>query len=428
MGPAVGLRRGNTEGKCPSDSRPVTGPRRGRTMRNVASEPSLVPMPLNARDGRAVGHERIAVRHVCPDQYGVAERTVLAICQHFRSAPLYTSVYDRAVMRQLGFVVPAQRIVVSFIQRWPLRRPVPRYYLTWLYPLAFRTFDLRGYELILSSANFAAKDLTLSPGAVHVSYCYTPPRFLWGFDSDTACRAMPLHERPLATLAKATLRRLDYRAAQQVDLFVACSNAVARRIKQAYGRSALVVYPPVDTERFAAHPPQDDGFFLIVSRLNAYKRIDYVIDACNRAQLPLLIVGTGPWENRLRALAGPTVRVSGHLPDRDVERLMSSCRAFVLPGEEDFGIAAVEAMAAGKPVVALRRGGAVETVIDGGTGLLYDEPTAESFLDAVSRLPATRWDAGAIQARARNFDRARFTERLDGAMAHAMHRGSSVVH
>ncbi len=375
-----------------------------------------------------VGQQRLAVTHDYLDQYGGAERTVLAICQRFRSAPLYTSVYDRAVMRRLGFVEPTQRIVVSFIQRWPLRRRVPRYYLTWLYPLAFRTFDLRGYELILSSANFAAKDLTLSPGAVHVSYCYTPPRFLWGFDSDAACRAMPLHERPLATLAKATLRRLDYRAAQQVDLFVACSNAVARRIKQAYGRSSLVVYPPVETGRFERHPARDEGFFLTVSRLNAYKRIDYVIEACNGARLPLIVVGTGPWETRLRALAGPTVRITGHLPDDEVERLMARCRAFVLPGEEDFGIAAVEAMAAGKPVVALRRGGAVETVIDGGTGLLYDEPTVESFLDAVGRLSAARWDAGAIQGRARNFDTARFTERLEGAMARAMHRGSSVVH
>jgi len=375
-----------------------------------------------------VGHERIAVTHDYLDQYGGAERTLLAICQRFRSAPLYTSVYDRAVMRRLGFIEPAQRIVVSFIQRWPLRRRVPRHYLTWLYPLAFRTFDLRGYELILSSANLAAKDVTLSPGTVHVSYCYTPPRFLWGFDSDTACRAMPLHERPLATLAKATLRRLDYRAAQQVDLFVACSNAVAGRIQQAYGRSSVVVYPPVETERFDSHPIRDDGFFLTVSRLNAYKRIDYVIDACNRARLPLVVVGTGPWETRLRARAGPTVRLMGHLPDDEVERLMSSCRAFVLPGEEDFGIAAVEAMAAGKPVLALRRGGAVETVIDGGTGLLYEEPTAKSFLDAVSRMPSARWDAGAIQARARNFDKARFTERLDGAIAHAMQRRSSVVH
>jgi len=397
-------------------------------MRNLASEPSLVPVPVNARDLHAVGHERIAVTHDYLDQYGGAERTVLAICEHFRSAPLYTSVYDRAVMRQLGFVEPAQQIVVSFIQRWPLRRRVPRYYLTWLYPLAFRTFDLRGYELILSSANFAAKDLTISPGAVHVSYCYTPPRFLWGFDSDTACRAMPIHERPLATLARATLRRLDYRAAQQVNLFVACSNAVARRIQQAYGRSSVVVYPPVDTGRFDRHPGRDEGFFLTVTRLNAYKRIDYVIDACNRANLPLIVVGTGPWETRLRARAGPTVRVVGHLPDEEVERLMSSCRAFVLPGEEDFGITAVEAMAAGKPVLALGRGGVVETVIDGSTGLLYEEPTPESFLAAVGRLSAARWDMGAIRARARNFDKARFAERLDGAIAQAIRRGSSVVH
>ncbi len=400
-------------------------------MGTAALEPALVPVHLPESDERPlseVSTARIAVTHDYLDQYGGAERTVLAICDRFRSAPLYTSVYDRSTLRRLGFVEPRQRIVVSFIQRWPLRRRVPRYYLTWLYPLAFRTFDLRGYDLVLSSANFAAKDLKLSPGAVHVSYCYTPPRFLWGFDSDTACRAMPVHERPLAMLAKASLRRLDYRAAQQVNLFVACSQAVNSRIEQAYGRSSVVVYPPVDTWRFSRHDARDDGFFLIVSRLNAYKRIDYVIDACNRARLPLVVVGTGSWEARLRARAGPTVQITGHLPDREVERLMSSCRAFVLPGEEDFGIAAVEAMAAGKPVLALGRGGALETVIDGTTGLLYDGPTAESFLDAVGRLRINRWDTHAIRVHARMFDKARFTERLDWAIACAMDWGSQVVH
>jgi glycosyltransferase involved in cell wall biosynthesis len=369
-----------------------------------------------------------AITHDYLDQYGGAERTVLAICEGLRSAPLYTSVYDRAVMRQLGFSEPAQRIFVSFMQGWPLRRRVPRYYHTWLYPLAFRTFDLGGYELVLSSAHFAAKDLALSPSAIHVSYCYTPPRFLWGFDSDTACRAMPLRERPLALMAKAALRRMDFRAAQRVNLFVACSEAVGRRIQKAYGRRAVIVYPPVDTKRFGAHPIRDEGYFLIVSRLNAYKRIDYVIDACNRARLPLVIVGTGPWERRLRARAGPTVHVTGHLSDIEVEQLMASCRAFVLPGEEDFGIAAVEAMAAGKPVVALRRGGAVETVIDGETGLLYDEPTPERFLDAVGRLSVVRWDAGAARSRALYFDKARFAERLDAAIAFAVEQGSTVLH
>jgi glycosyltransferase involved in cell wall biosynthesis len=400
-------------------------------MGTAALEPALVPVQLPQSDERPpseVSTARIAVTHDYLDQYGGAERTVLTICDRFRNAPLYTSVYDRSTLRQLGFVEPRQRIVVSFIQRWPLRRRVPRYYLTWLYPLAFRTFDLRGYDLVLSSANFAAKDLKLSPGAVHVSYCYTPPRFLWGFDSDTACRAMPVHERPLAMLAKVSLRRLDYRAAQQVNLFVACSQAVDRRIEQAYGRRSVVVYPPVDTRRFSRHEARDDGFLLIVSRLNAYKRIDYVIDACNRARLPLVVVGTGSWEARLRARAGPTVRITGHLPDRDVERLMSRCRAFVLPGEEDFGIAAVEAMAAGKPVLALGRGGALETVIDGTTGLLYDAPTPETFLDAVARLRANRWESHLIRAHARAFDKSRFTERLDSAIARAMDWGSQVVH
>jgi glycosyltransferase involved in cell wall biosynthesis len=371
---------------------------------------------------------RMAITHDYLDQYGGAERTVLAMCERLASAPLYTSVYERPAMRRLGFSEPQQPILVSFMQDMPLRRRVPRYYHAWLYPLAFRRFDLRGYELVLSSAHFAAKDLILSPDAVHVSYCYTPPRFLWGFDSDAACRAMPLHERPLAMLAKAALRRLDYRAAQRVNLFIACSEAVAQRVQQAYHRRALVVYPPVDTVRFGAYPSRDDGFLLIVSRLNAYKHIDYVIDACNRAGLPLIVVGTGPWEKRLRARAGPTVQVMGHLPDSQVERLMSACHAFVLPGEEDFGIAAVEAMAAGKPVVALRRGGAMETVVDGETGLLFDEPTVESFLDAMLRLSLVDYQADAARSRASRFDKAHFKEQLDDAIARAVGRGAAVLH
>jgi glycosyltransferase involved in cell wall biosynthesis len=373
------------------------------------------------------GHDmRMALTHDYLDQYGGAERTVLALCEHFPSAPLYTSLYDRAVMRRLGFVEPAQRIVVSFMQHWPVRRRVPRYYHTWLYPLAFRQFDLRSYDLVLSSANFAAKDLTLPRRSIHVSYCYTPPRFLWGFDSDAACRAMPFYERPLAMLARVVLRRLDYRAAQRVNLFLAASEVVARRVEVAYGRRALVVYPPVETERFSGREARDEGFFLIVSRLNAYKRIDAVIAACNQARLPLLVVGTGPWERRLRAQAGPTVRIAGPLPDSEVDRLMSTCRAFVLPGEEDFGIAAVEAMAAGKPVLALRRGGAVETVIDGCTGLLYDEPTPEAFLDAVRRLSASRWDPDMARAQARQFARSHFAARIDQSLAFAIEQGPSV--
>jgi glycosyltransferase involved in cell wall biosynthesis len=340
---------------------------------------------------------RMAITHDYLDQYGGAERTVLAMCERLRSAPLYTSVYDRGVMRRLGFSEPQQPIVVSFMQDMPLRQRLPRYYHTWLYPLAFRRFDLRGYDLVLSSAHFAAKDLVLSPHAVHVSYCYTPPRFLWGFDSDAACRSMPLHERPLAMLAKAALRRLDYGAAQRVNLFVACSEAVARRVQHAYQRRAFVVYPPVDTARFGAHPP-------------------------------LVVVGTGPWEKRLRARAGPTVQVMGHLRDSQVERLMCACHAFVLPGEEDFGIAAVEAMAAGKPVLALRRGGATETVVDGETGLLYDEPTVESFLDALSRLMLVDYQADVARSRASLFDKAHFAERLDAAIAQAIGRGAAVLH
>ena len=279
---------------------------------------------------------------------------------------------------------------------------LPRHYFSALYPIAFRSFDLAAYDLVLSCSTFAAKAVSVGPRTVHVCYCNTPPRFLWGFDSDTASRQMPSFERPLAQLAKLVLRPIDHRAAQRVNLFVANSRNIADRIRAAYGRDAQVVHPPVDTARFAALPSRDDGFLLIVSRLNAYKRIDYVIDACNARGLALVIAGTGPWEERLRARAGATVRMLGAVSDTEVDRLMSTCTAFVLPGEEDFGIAAVEAMAAGKPVLALRRGGAVETVVDGVTGVLYDEPTPESFLRAHGRACRRALGRGRItRARAR---------------------------
>jgi glycosyltransferase involved in cell wall biosynthesis len=370
----------------------------------------------------------MALAHDYLDQYGGGERTIAAMAQRYPAAPLYTSVYDRDRMRDLGFPELAQPILVSFMQRLPLRGRLPRHYFSPLYPMAFRSFDLGAFDLVLSCSTYAAKAVSVGPRTVHVCYCNTPPRFLWGFDSDTASREMPPFERPLAQLAKLVLRPIDHRAARRVNLFVANSRNIAGRIRAAYGREARVVHPPVDTARFATLPSRDNGFLLIVSRLNAYKRIDYVIDACNARALSLVIAGTGPWEQRLRARAGSTVRMVGSVSDADVDQLMSTCTAFVLPGEEDFGIAAVEAMAAGKPVLALRRGGAVETVVDGETGVLYDEPTVESFLGALDRLTRRRWDAGASRERARTFDTSHFVEELDRAIEYAVARGPGAFH
>ncbi|HUG07267.1 MAG TPA: glycosyltransferase [Candidatus Limnocylindria bacterium] len=370
----------------------------------------------------------MALAHDYLDQYGGGERTIAAMARRYPAAPLYTSVYDRDRMRELGFPELAQPIVVSFMQRLPLRRRLPRHYLSPLYPFAFRSFDLTAYDLVLSCSTFAAKAVAVGPRTVHVCYCNTPPRFLWGLDSDTASRDMPSYERPLARLARLLLRPIDHRTAQRVNLFVANSRNIAERIRTAYGREAQVVHPPVDTARFATLSSRDDGFLLIVSRLNAYKRIDYVIDACNARGLPLVIAGTGPWERRLRARAGSTVRMLGAVADAEVDRLMSSCTAFVLPGEEDFGIAAVEAMAAGKPVLALRRGGVMETVVDGVTGVLYDEPTPESFLRAMDALTSRRWDVDAARDRARGFDTSRFALELDRAISFAVARGPGAFH
>jgi glycosyltransferase involved in cell wall biosynthesis len=372
--------------------------------------------------------ERMALAHDYLDQYGGGERTVATMAQRYPAAPLYTSVYDRDRMRELGFPELAQPIVVSFMQNLPLRRRLPRHYFSALYPIAFRSFDLAAYDVVLSCSTFAAKAVSVGPRTVHVCYCNTPPRFLWGYDSDTAARHMPSYERRLAQLARLVLRPLDHRAAQRVNLFIANSRNIAGRIRAVYGREAVVVHPPVDTARFASLPSRDDGFLLIVSRLNAYKRIDYIIEACNVRGLALVVAGTGPWQDQLRARAGSTVRVLGAVSDTEIERLMSTCTAFVLPGEEDFGIAAVEAMAAGKPVLALRRGGAVETVVDGVTGVLYDAPTPEAFLRAMDALTSAGFNGAAARERARDFDTSRFVEGLDRAVAQAVARGPGAFH
>jgi glycosyltransferase involved in cell wall biosynthesis len=370
----------------------------------------------------------MALAHDYLDQYGGGERMIAAMAARYPDAPLYTSVYERERMLDLGFPELAQPINVSFLQDLPLRRRLPRHYFTVLYPFAFRSFDLTRYDVVLSCTTFAAKTISVGPRTVHVCYCNTPPRFLWGFDSDTAARSLGRVERSLAELARVALRPIDRRASRRVNLFIANSRNIAERIRATYGRDARVVHPPVDTQRFARLPVRDDGFLLIVSRLNAYKRIDYVIDACNSRGLPLVVVGTGPHEAKLRARAGAAVRMLGPVPDAEVERLMATCTAFVLPGEEDFGIAAVEAMAAGKPVLALARGGALETIADGVTGVLYAEPTARAFLDAVDALASRTWSAEAGRERAQQFDRSHFLRGLEDAIALAVAAGPTRFH
>jgi glycosyltransferase involved in cell wall biosynthesis len=308
-------------------------------------------------------------------------------------------------------------------QQWPIRLlwmdrlpGIHRHHQRYLplYPLAFGGLDLSGYDVVLSNKSGFCHGVRTGQRAVHVCYCLAPTRYVWQPDSYMARESLgrPLRAalRPLIAL----LKRWDYRAAQHVDQFVAISTEIQQRVKTYYGRDSVVIYPPVEAaDRFVPVPTHDD-YFLVVSRLIPYKRIDLAVEACTRLGLPLLVGGSGRDRERLEALAGPTVRFLGRVPDADLPALMARCKAFIFPGLEDFGITPVQAQAAGRPVIALKGGGALDTVVPGKTGEFFGEQTVESLMQVLRAFDADRYSTAAIRSHALQFDRAVFRRQLGG--------------
>ena len=350
---------------------------------------------------------RTALVHDWLNQQGGAENVLVEMHRMFPSAPVYTSFYEPAL------VDPAFRrldIRTTWLQRFPLWRSNHQALLPF-YPLAFGGLTVPSAELVLSNSSAFCKGVRPAPGAVHVCYCLTPTRFLWMPETYLAAERAPIWSRVLLPPLLAWARRWDRGAAQRVTQFLAISQAVADRIQRFYGRSSRIVYPPAEVERF--QPTTDVGdAFLVVSRLIPYKRIDLAVRACTELGLPLRIVGSGRAEADLRALAGPTVRFLGRLPDRDVSVEMARCRALLFPGDEDFGITPVEAQAAGRPVVAYGSGGALDTVIDGKTGILFREQTVASLAAALRDVQSMTVATDALVANARRFSREHFRRAL----------------
>jgi len=342
---------------------------------------------------------RTAIVHDYLTQFGGAERVLKVLMDMFPHAPVYTLVHDTRVT---AGVLDARRIRTSFLQKIPLARSRHRLFPL-VMPLAVEQFDLSAYDLVLSASHSFGKGVITRPETLHVSYCFTPLRYAWD-DSHRYVRefGVPTLLRALVPLALTYVRMWDVQAADRVDAFLAISRFVAERIRKYYGRTSTVVYPPVDTETFRPQGSVGDRF-LVVSRLLPYKRIDLAVEACNGLRVPLDIVGTGPEEGQLRSIAGPTIRFLGFLPDDDVARLYASCRAFLFPQEEDFGLTVLEAAAAGRPAVAFRGGGALETVVEGETGVLFSEQTTDSLGTGMEDVLRRAWDSERIRAHAVRF-------------------------
>lgn len=316
-----------------------------------------------------------------------------------------------------GSVSPAierHPIRASWLNRLPFARRGYRNYLP-LFASAVEAFDLSGFDLVVSSSHCVAKGAVAAAGAPHLCYCHTPVRYAYE-QFDLYFPAGRTRLRGLKAAAVARLRAWDARTASRPDRYLANSSAVAERIRRRYGRDARVVHPPVDVAFFDGGSPARGDFLLAVGALVPYKRFDVAIDAARRLGRRLVLVGRGPEERRLRALAGGHAEFVSGVPAERLRSLYRDCALYVQPGEEDFGISAVEALACGAPVVALARGGARDVVRDGENGLLYEGETAEDLASAIERAGARRFDYTAVRASALPFRPERFADEFDAAL------------
>jgi len=345
------------------------------------------------------------------------ERVLEALCTQYPDAELFTLVHRRGSQAP---AVERHRIHTSLAQLIP---GVRRSYRGWLllYPALVEQFDLERFDVVISSSHCVAKSVITPPGAVHVCYCHTPMRYAWDqFDAYFGRERLGRVGSSLMRRVMAGLARWDRDTAYRVDRYLTNSQYVADRVRRYYNRGALVVYPPVDTEFFHPDSVVPERFALVVSALVPYKRLDVAIDACRLARVPLKILGTGPDRARLEQRAPGTTEFLGWLSDGHLRQLYQRARCLLMTGEEDFGIAPLEAQACGRPVVALGRGGARESVIDGETGVLVDTADPEAFGDALAALDRLTFEPEAIRRQAERFNRHRFAEQVDAAVQDAL--------
>jgi len=348
----------------------------------------------------------VAIIHDYLNQYGGAERVLEALHALYPTAPVYTSIYDPAAMPE---AYRTWDIRTSWMQRLPgWRRHFQKYFM--LYPSAFESFDLGDYDLIISSSSAYAKGIIPAAHAYHICYCHTPMRFAWRTGDYIKREGLGLLQRSMLPIALSYVRLWDVATTPRVDHFIANSRVVAARIKRYYGRTATIIPPPVELSPY--RPSAQGDFYLAGGRLIPYKRLDLVVRAFTALRLPLKIFGDGRDRDRLQLMAGPHIEFLGQISEEQRHELFARCRAFIFPGEEDFGITPLEAMSAGRPVIAYAAGGALETMLEGVTGRFFSEQSAAALAVAVAQAQRDQYDPAIIRRHAEQFGREVFLERM----------------
>lgn len=347
---------------------------------------------------------KVAIVHEWLTIYGGSERVTEIFHDIFPEAPIYCLVYDEDTMPKR---FKNYDIRPTFVQKLPFAKKKYKAYLP-IMPRAYEELDLTDYDLVISSSSACAKGVITRSDAIHICYCHTPTRYLWEFYYEYV-RYMSKFKKAIISMFIHKLRIWDRLAADRVDKFIANSNYIAGRISKYYRRESTVIFPPVNTHLYDISS-EDKDYYLIVSRLVTYKKIDLAIEAFNKLDLPLIIIGDGPEAEKLKKLSNANIKFLGRLTDEEIRDYYSKCKAFIFPGEEDFGITPVEAQASGRPVIAYGRGGALDTVIDGKTGIFFNDQTINSIINSIEKFESigVEYSKNQIKEYSEKFSVARF--------------------
>lgn len=350
---------------------------------------------------------KVAIIHDWLVNYGGAERVVEAFLEIYPDADIYTLVYDE---KKMGTTFSKEKVKTTFIQKFPKATKIYTKLLPFM-PYAFEELDLSEYDLVLSSSSCCAKGVITGPNTKHISYVHSPMRYAWDLYHDYKNRSGKLTSFFMSIFMK-SLRQWDYTSSQRIDVILANSNYVAKRINKFWNRECEVVYPPVDIDRLSPNGKEPEDFYVVFSRFVPYKRIDLAIEACKKLNKKLVVIGDGEQRDYLKSLANDNITFTGRISDKEVKDYLQRCKAMIFCAEEDFGIIPLEAQACGRPVIAYGKGGALETVVDKVTGVFFKEQSIESTVQGIMEFEKLRLDTQKIYEHAMKFSRERFKEEI----------------